>query len=73
VGAALELFAVTTRHSGVGQVLSDQCLDHPVTSSGNGRVVKKTPWLMHKTDYYLCCYQGFVDTNTELSCSVMLC
>jgi hypothetical protein len=41
VGAALELLAVTTRNSGMGQVLSDQCLGRPETFSGNGRVVKK--------------------------------
>jgi hypothetical protein len=40
-GAALELLAVTTRNSGVGQVLSDQCLGCPETSSGKGRVAKK--------------------------------
>jgi hypothetical protein len=39
--AALALLAVTTRNFGVGRVLSDKCLGHPETASGNGRVLKK--------------------------------
>jgi hypothetical protein len=39
--AALALLVVTSRNSGRGLVLSDECVYHPETSSGSRRLVRK--------------------------------